>query len=124
MGEFFSDILIKKENMKEGMQFDSTQKKWIWNYVDPDDEDGNVTSLYVSNGEKISFQVMSVEYFDSQNNEGTARSGSLDAADSATNSPMVVQGDIYQDGLGLLSWWEAGEEEDEEEEGEGEETSE
>lgn len=49
------------------------------------------------------------------------RSSSADLSDSANHpAPMQIVGSICEDGLGLLSWWTAGEEEGEGDGGEGE----
>lgn len=87
--EFFDEITIPAEWMKGGCIFDETEKVWVWIV---ENEEGEENKLYIDNGELIRFRVETKSFSD----DGV---------------PFALAGSISEDGLGLVSWWEEGEEE-------------
>lgn len=102
--DFFSDICIPAHLMQCGTER-GEDGRWIWKT--------NGDELYLDIDDEIRFLVSSIKYppIPVEQNE-----------DDKPFAPMQINGSINGDGLGLLAWWAAGEEEEEAEAGaEGEE---
>eukprot|EP01095_Lingulamoeba_sp_RSL-Kostka_P013031 TRINITY_DN5278_c0_g1_i1.p1 TRINITY_DN5278_c0_g1~~TRINITY_DN5278_c0_g1_i1.p1 ORF type:complete len:184 (-),score=33.22 TRINITY_DN5278_c0_g1_i1:85-636(-) len=82
---FFSDIIIKPNQLLEGSQYDNTNKKWKWVY-EYDEENKN--EFYYDEELECRFKIKEVKY-DIQNKK----------------SPMMIYGKMDEYGLGCINWW-------------------
>mmetsp|Transcript_8831 Transcript_8831/g.23928 ORF Transcript_8831/g.23928 Transcript_8831/m.23928 type:complete len:218 (+) Transcript_8831:180-833(+) len=105
--QFFDDIFVPRSLLQQPSEYDEAEHVWVWSYgenqlyLDAEDEKGQLQPLL--------FRVVEVEF------------NSRDPS----KPPMMIKASMKEDGLGLMSWWEEGEDgHDEEEEGEGEEDGE
>ncbi|KAH7646936.1 RPB7 subunit of the RNA polymerase III [Cryptosporidium bovis] len=80
---FFSDIKIPCSDLREPKSMDINTMLWSWDYE-------NHKLLYLIDS-KIRFRVTSI-IFNEQNNNSNL-------------SPMVIVGNVQEDGLGMISWW-------------------
>ena len=101
---FFSDIFVPEHLLQEPSVFDEAEQLWVWMYQ-------GEQKMFMDLEEPIRVRVQSVRFPDQPRcANGLSELGSLGGATpDGTFAPLVVQGDINADGLGLLSWWNAAE---------------
>ncbi|CAM0954253.1 unnamed protein product [Alopecurus aequalis] len=104
--DFFSDICIPAHLMQFGT-VRGEDGRWMWKTNDAE--------LYLDIDDEIRFSVSSIKYppIPVEQKE-----------DDRPFAPMLINGSIKGDGLGLLAWWVADEEEEEEDAEEEEEDAE
>ncbi|XP_045490730.1 DNA-directed RNA polymerase III subunit RPC8 isoform X2 [Pieris napi] len=110
---FFDDILIPVNALQHPSRFDETDQAWVWEYPK---EDGEKHDLFMDSGESIRFRVTS-EAFEEILPSGPPGS----ECTTQTVAPYRLIGGINEPGLGLLTWWEAPEQDDAEEDEENDE---
>ena len=124
--EFFDEVFVSSEQMIEGCVFENG--KWVWNYVDEDEGDGEVTKMPMNLEADVRVSVLGVKFYDKsinevnpENNEpslvkkiktenGESAPGkiggvNLSIKDRMKTSAFVVEASIKGEGFGLLSWW-------------------
>ncbi|VVA90227.1 unnamed protein product [Arabis nemorensis] len=102
---FFEDIyvpapLIPTPNRCEPDPYNRNQKRWVWEFGKPKED------YIIDDSCQIKFRVESISY----PSVPTER-----AEDAKPFAPMVVTGNIDDDGLGPVSWWESFDQIDQEE---------
>ncbi|XP_026731667.1 DNA-directed RNA polymerase III subunit RPC8 [Trichoplusia ni] len=102
---FFDDILIPVNALQHPSRFDETDQAWVWEYPK---EDGEKHDLFMDSGESIRFRVTS-EAFEESLPSGPPGS---ECTTVQTVAPYRIIGGINEPGLGLLSWWEAPDQDD------------
>ncbi|KAJ1856417.1 DNA-directed RNA polymerase III complex subunit Rpc25 [Coemansia sp. RSA 2703] len=93
---FFDDIIIPKECMPEGSEYDQKEGVWVWHFEGSD--------FYVDNGELIRFSVVESTFLDVNPPRPKKREEEETVA-STGRPPFSITGSIAQSGLGLMSWW-------------------
>jgi DNA-directed RNA polymerase III subunit RPC8 len=132
--EFFDDIWIPAYNMPHPSVFDEAEQVWVWKHESGD-------KFYMDMYEEIRFRVTHLNFtrvtttvrglmatttgtqltkeVDDERPTPRQRSSSVDLTSTEAPRPSTLQliGTLDDTGLGLLSWWQAGEEEEAPEEG-------
>ncbi|XP_013172458.1 PREDICTED: DNA-directed RNA polymerase III subunit RPC8 isoform X2 [Papilio xuthus] len=104
LSESITTLLNRKLANKHPSRFDETDQAWVWEY--PKGE-GEKHDLFMDSGESIRFRVTS-EVF-----EESLPTGPLGTeCPVQTIAPYRIIGGINEPGLGLLTWWEAQEQND------------
>eukprot|EP00698_Gefionella_okellyi_P020066 TRINITY_DN6251_c0_g1_i1.p1 TRINITY_DN6251_c0_g1~~TRINITY_DN6251_c0_g1_i1.p1 ORF type:complete len:202 (-),score=27.73 TRINITY_DN6251_c0_g1_i1:1035-1640(-) len=75
--DFCKEIFIPRENFREEFRFDETEKTWYWQVAE--------NKLYLDVDELVRFRVVDVTY---------------------GKPPMQITGQLQEDGLGCLTWWQ------------------
>lgn len=97
---YFSDIFIPEHMLQEPSVFDEAEQLWVWVYQEQ--------KMFMDLEEPIRVRVQSIRFPDQPRSAndlvGLGPLGGV--TPEGTFAPLVVQGDINADGLGLLSWWQ------------------
>ncbi|KAJ3223661.1 DNA-directed RNA polymerase III subunit rpc25 [Clydaea vesicula] len=107
--DFFDDIVIPSDWVKEGSVFNSDEGVWVWKY---DDGSENPAELFMDKGETIRFRVETENFEDI----GPIKTKVLPSGDISTEDilvPYTLTCSIFEDGLGLVDWWRENIEEEE-----------
>ncbi|KAL1202071.1 hypothetical protein V5N11_015014 [Cardamine amara subsp. amara] len=94
---FFEDIYVlvphmPKPNRCEPDPYNRKQMRWVWMYGEPEED------FIIDDSCQIKFRVESISY----PSVPTERS-----EDAKPFAPMVITGNLNDDGLGPVSWWES-----------------
>ncbi|KAI9363046.1 RNA polymerase III subunit Rpc25-domain-containing protein [Zopfochytrium polystomum] len=102
--DFFDDIIVPEQAMKEGITFDKAKGMWVWNYEDEDDPSSSAV-FPMTKGEPIKFKVEGETFVDVP--PPPPSNLPPEAAPLVENiiAPYSLTCSIIDDGLGLLSWW-------------------
>ncbi|KAF8820129.1 Rna polymerase Rpb7, N-terminal domain-containing protein [Cardiosporidium cionae] len=88
--QFFQDIKLHPDAIRNPRGFDKEEERWWWEYEDH--------RLYYELNQKIRFQVVEV-LFPHNNSFAAGKQKSYEP-------PMIINASVEKDGLGMRSWWE------------------
>ncbi|KAK9815819.1 hypothetical protein WJX72_010172 [[Myrmecia] bisecta] len=100
---FFDDIFIPEYSLQEPSFFNEAEQLWFWKF------DGN--EMYMDLDEPIRFRVKDLKFKPTPLPaalKDAAAEDSLPGTAANPFAPMEVIGEINEDGLGLLNWWQEG----------------
>ncbi|KAG1675686.1 hypothetical protein FOA52_002395 [Chlamydomonas sp. UWO 241] len=103
---FFDDILIPVWALQDPSFFEEAEKLWVWKF------DGN--DMYMDLGEQVRFRVQALRFSAPPTPQEQAAAQGDDRLIGTAARPFSsfeVVAEINGDGLGLLSWWAAPEDE-------------
>lgn len=108
--EFFDDIYIPKSMLFDECIFVAKEQAWVWQSGGHD--------FYIDTNEKIRFRVEQ-EFFTQHNPQKNPNllENTEEPANTNQVPPYSILGSCQADGMGLVSWWEAGDEEEMEQDG-------
>ena len=104
---FFHDVFVSPSDMQYPSEFDEREGVWVWDY------DGSKMDMCIN--EKVRFKVKGVRFPDLPKTAEELSSLTFEAGAKTDGSfaPMLLIGNMNEDGLGLCSWWdEEGDHED------------
>lgn len=104
---FFHDIFVSPSDMQDPSEFDENEGMWVWDY--------HGTKMDMGINEKVRFKVKGVRFPDLPKTAEELSSLTFEAGAKTDGSfaPMLLIGNMNEDGLGLCSWWdEEGDHED------------
>jgi len=104
---FFHDVFVSPSDMQYPSEFDESEGVWVWDY------DGSKMDMCIN--EKVRFKVKGVRFPDLPKTAEELSSLTFEAGAKTDGSfaPMLLIGNMNEDGLGLCSWWdEEGDHED------------
>ncbi|GMH38365.1 hypothetical protein BSKO_06249 [Bryopsis sp. KO-2023] len=102
---FFDDILIPEHYLPEPSFFNESESSWFWRYTDGE---GSSNDMDIEFDKEIRFRVQSIKFHTAPTPDELRRLRERDPLIGTTDkpfSPMIVIGQINEEGLGPLSWW-------------------
>ncbi|CAM9314558.1 unnamed protein product [Chrysoparadoxa australica] len=96
LGRFFESITVPSYLLQTPSEYDESKKCWVWNYPASDDEEEGVAEVSM-----VGYALISI----SPGPNPKPQSVDLGRTEQ-TPSAMEIVGNINEDGLGLVSWWD------------------